>query len=74
MIKNHPQHSRIWEQAKANEKNAELKEKEGRCRSNQKKAVKNLRVKLKNYFGRPWCLADLKKKMTRVIPLRKKQP
>jgi len=56
-------HSRIWEQAKANEKNAELKEKRADAEVT-KKAVKNLQSKVeKTTLGDLGVLADLKKKM-----------
>ena len=56
-------HSRIWEQAKANEKNAEIKEKRADAEVT-KKAVKNLQSKVeKTTLGDLGVLADLKKKM-----------
>jgi len=56
-------HSRIWEQAKADEKNAELKEKRVEAEST-KKAVKNIQSKVeKTTLGDLSVLADLKKKM-----------
>ncbi|MEP6950750.1 MAG: 30S ribosomal protein S1, partial [Ginsengibacter sp.] len=56
-------HSRIWEQAKANEKNAEMKEKRADAEVT-KKAVKNLQSKVeKTTLGDLGVLADLKKKM-----------
>jgi small subunit ribosomal protein S1 len=56
-------HSRIWEQAKANEKNAELKEKRADAEIT-KKAVKNIQSKVeKTTLGDLGVLADLKKKM-----------
>jgi len=56
-------HSRIWEQAKADEKNAEMKEKRADAEST-KKAVKNIQSKVeKTTLGDLGVLADLKKKM-----------
>jgi len=56
-------HSRIWEQAKAEEKNAENKEKRAEMEST-KKAVKNIQSKVeKTTLGDIGVLADLKKKM-----------
>ncbi|MEO6327657.1 MAG: 30S ribosomal protein S1 [Ginsengibacter sp.] len=56
-------HSRIWEQAKAEEKNAELKEKRADAETT-KKAVKNIQSKVeKTTLGDLGVLADLKKKM-----------
>jgi small subunit ribosomal protein S1 len=56
-------HSRIWEQAKAEEKNAELKEKRAEAETT-KKAVKNIQSKVeKTTLGDLGVLADLKKKM-----------
>ena len=56
-------HSRIWEQAKAAEKNAELKEKRADAEVT-KKAVKNIQSKVeKTTLGDLGVLADLKKKM-----------
>ncbi len=56
-------HSRIWEQAKAEEKNAEMKEKRAEVEST-KKAVKNIQSKVeKTTLGDLGVLADLKKKM-----------
>jgi small subunit ribosomal protein S1 len=56
-------HSRIWEQAKAEEKNAENKEKRAEMEST-KKAVKNIQSKVeKTTLGDISVLADIKKKM-----------
>ncbi|HEX7457975.1 MAG TPA: 30S ribosomal protein S1, partial [Ginsengibacter sp.] len=56
-------HSRIWEQAKAEEKNAEMKEKRAEVETT-KKAVKNIQSKVeKTTLGDLGVLADLKKKM-----------
>ena len=56
-------HSRIWEQAKEEEKNAEFKEKRAETEST-KKAVKNIQSKVeKTTLGDLSALADLKKKM-----------
>ena len=56
-------HSRIWEQAKADEKNAEMKEKRAEVETT-KKAVKNIQSKVeKTTLGDLGVLADLKKKM-----------
>jgi len=56
-------HSRIWEQAKADEKNAEAKEKRADAEST-KKAVKNIQSKVeKTTLGDLGVLASLKKKM-----------
>ncbi|MFN2440874.1 MAG: 30S ribosomal protein S1, partial [Chitinophagaceae bacterium] len=56
-------HSRIWEQAKAEEKDAENKEKRTEMEST-KKAVKNIQSKVeKTTLGDIGVLADLKKKM-----------
>lgn len=56
-------HSRIWEQAKAQEKDAENKEKRADMEST-KKAVKNIQSKVeKTTLGDIGVLADLKKKM-----------
>jgi len=56
-------HSRIWEQAKADEKNAEIKEKRAEAEIT-KKAVKNIQSKVeKTTLGDLGVLADLKKKM-----------
>ncbi len=56
-------HSRIWEQAKADEKNAQLKEKRVDAETT-KKAVKNIQGKVeKTTLGDLGVLADLKKKM-----------
>jgi small subunit ribosomal protein S1 len=56
-------HSRIWEQAKADEKNAEIKEKRVEAETT-KKAVKNIQSKVeKTTLGDLGVLADLKKKM-----------
>ena len=56
-------HSRIWEQAKAEEKNAEIKEKRAEAETT-KKAVKNIQSKVeKTTLGDLGVLADLKKKM-----------
>jgi small subunit ribosomal protein S1 len=56
-------HSRIWEQAKADEKNAEMKEKRADAETT-KKAVKNIQSKVeKTTLGDLGVLADLKKKM-----------
>ncbi|MEP6617367.1 MAG: 30S ribosomal protein S1 [Ginsengibacter sp.] len=56
-------HSRIWEQAKAMEKDAELKEKRAEVEST-KKAVKTIQSKVeKTTLGDLGVLADLKKKM-----------
>lgn len=56
-------HSRIWEQAKADEKNAEVKEKRAEAETT-KKAVKNIQSKVeKTTLGDLGVLADLKKKM-----------
>ncbi len=55
-------HSRIWEQAKAEEKDAEMKEKRAEQEST-KKAVKTLQSKVeKTTLGDLGALADLKKK------------
>jgi small subunit ribosomal protein S1 len=56
-------HSRIWEQAKASEKDAEQKEKRAEVEST-KKAVKTIQSKVeKTTLGDLGVLADLKKKM-----------
>ncbi|HEV8084684.1 MAG TPA: 30S ribosomal protein S1 [Chitinophagaceae bacterium] len=56
-------HSRIWEQAKADEKNAQMKEKRSDAETT-KKAVKNIQSKVeKTTLGDLGVLADLKKKM-----------
>ena len=56
-------HSRIWEQARADEKNAEMKEKKAEVETT-KKAVKNIQSKVeKTTLGDLGVLADLKKKM-----------
>ena len=56
-------HSRIWEQAKAEEKNAEIKEKRAEAETT-KKAVKTIQSKVeKTTLGDLGVLADLKKKM-----------
>jgi small subunit ribosomal protein S1 len=56
-------HSRIWEQAKADEKNAEMKEKRADAETT-KKAVKTIQSKVeKTTLGDLGVLADLKKKM-----------
>ncbi|MEO7800814.1 MAG: 30S ribosomal protein S1 [Ginsengibacter sp.] len=56
-------HSRIWEQQKAEEKDAEMKEKRAEQEST-KKAVKNLQSKVeKTTLGDLGVLADLKKKL-----------
>ena len=56
-------HSRIWEQAKADEKDAEIKEKRADAETT-KKAVKNIQSKVeKTTLGDLGVLADLKKKM-----------
>ena len=56
-------HTRIWEQAKEEEKNAELKEKRAEAEVT-KKAVKNIQSKVeKTTLGDLGVLADLKKKM-----------
>lgn len=56
-------HSRIWEQVKADEKNAQIKEKRADVEST-KKAVKNIQSKVeKTTLGDLGVLADLKKKM-----------
>ena len=56
-------HSRIWEQAKTDEKNAQMKEKRSDAEST-KKAVKNIQSKVeKTTLGDLGVLADLKKKM-----------
>lgn len=56
-------HSRIWEQAKSDEKNAEIKEKRADAEST-KKAVKSIQSKVeKTTLGDLGVLADLKKKM-----------
>lgn len=56
-------HSRIWEQAKAEEKDAEIKEKRADAETT-KKAVKNIQSKVeKTTLGDLGVLADLKKKM-----------
>ncbi|MEP6584994.1 MAG: S1 RNA-binding domain-containing protein, partial [Ginsengibacter sp.] len=56
-------HSRIWEQAKAEEKNAQMKEKRADAETT-KKAVKNIQGKVeKTTLGDLGVLADLKKKM-----------
>ena len=54
-------HTRIWEQAKADEKNAEVKEKKADAEST-KKAVKNIQSKVeKTTLGDLGVLANLKK-------------
>ncbi len=56
-------HSRIWEQAKADEKDAEMKEKRADAETT-KKAVKTIQSKVeKTTLGDLGVLADLKKKM-----------
>ena len=56
-------HSRIWEQAKADEKNAEMKEKRADAETTNK-AVKTIQSKVeKTTLGDLGVLADLKKKM-----------
>ena len=56
-------HSRIWEQVKADEKNAQMKEKRADAETT-KKAVKNIQSKVeKTTLGDLGVLADLKKKM-----------
>ena len=56
-------HSRIWEQVKADEKNAQIKEKRVDAETT-KKAVKNIQSKVeKTTLGDLGVLADLKKKM-----------
>lgn len=56
-------HSRIWEKEKAEEKNAEIKEKRAEVEST-KKAVKTIQSKVeKTTLGDLGVLADLKKKM-----------
>ncbi len=56
-------HSRIWEQAKSDEKNAQMKEKRADAETT-KKAVKNIQSKVeKTTLGDLGVLADLKKKM-----------
>jgi small subunit ribosomal protein S1 len=56
-------HSRIWEQLKADEKDAEIKEKRADAEST-KKAVKSIQSKVeKTTLGDLGVLADLKKKM-----------
>jgi len=56
-------HSRIWEQVKAEEKDAEIKEKRADAEST-KKAVKSIQSKVeKTTLGDLGVLADLKKKM-----------
>ncbi len=56
-------HSRIWEQAKADEKDAQVKEKRADAELT-KKAVKNIQSKVeKTTLGDLGVLADLKKKM-----------
>lgn len=56
-------HSRIWEQQRAEEKDAEMKEKRAEQEST-KKAVKNLQSKVeKTTLGDLGVLADLKKKL-----------
>lgn len=56
-------HSRIWEKEKADEKNAEMKEKRAEVEST-KKAVKSIQSKVeKTTLGDLGVLADLKKKM-----------
>ena len=56
-------HSRIWEQAKSDERNAEMKEKRADAETT-KKAVKNIQSKVeKTTLGDLGVLADLKKKM-----------
>jgi small subunit ribosomal protein S1 len=56
-------HSRIWEQARADEKNAEAKERKAEAEST-KKAVKNIQSKVeKPTLGDLGVLANLKKKM-----------
>jgi small subunit ribosomal protein S1 len=56
-------HTRIWEQAKADEKNAEAKERKAEADST-KKAVKNIQSKVeKPTLGDLGVLASLKKKM-----------
>ncbi len=56
-------HSRIWEQVKTDEKNAQMKEQRADAETT-KKAVKNLQSKVeKTTLGDLGVLADLKKKM-----------
>jgi small subunit ribosomal protein S1 len=56
-------HTRVWEQAKTEEKNAEMKVKRAEVEST-KKAVKNIQNKVeKTTLGDLGVLADLKKKM-----------
>jgi small subunit ribosomal protein S1 len=56
-------HSRIWEQARVDEKNAEAKERKAEAEST-KKAVKNIQNKVeKTTLGDLGVLANLKKKM-----------
>jgi small subunit ribosomal protein S1 len=56
-------HSRVWEHAKSEERNAEMKEKRAEAEST-KKAVKNIQNKVeKTTLGDLGVLADLKKKM-----------
>ena len=56
-------HSKIWQQAKDEEKQAEMKEKRADS-ENTKKAVKNIQSKVeKTTLGDLSALADLKKKM-----------
>ena len=60
-------HSRIWEKEKADEKDAQLKEKRADAEST-KKAVKNIQSKVeKTTLGDLGVLADLKKKMDNVV-------
>src|ERR1700712_3349184 len=59
-------HSRIWEQAQEEEKQAEFKEKRA-DNENTKKAVKNIQSKVeKTTLGDLGILADLKKKMDNI--------
>ena len=60
-------HSRIWEKEKADEKDAQLKEKRADAEST-KKAVKNIQNKVeKTTLGDLGVLADLKKKMDNEV-------
>ncbi|HVZ96028.1 MAG TPA: 30S ribosomal protein S1 [Chitinophagaceae bacterium] len=56
-------HSRVWEQARSEERNAEMKEKRAEAEST-KRAVRNIQSKVeKTTLGDLGVLADLKKKM-----------
>jgi small subunit ribosomal protein S1 len=67
-------HSRIWEQAKAMEKDAEQKEKRAEVEST-KKAVKTIQSKVeKTTLGDLGVLADLKKKMDNDVEATRPEP